>query len=317
MPTEWDYEPNKPTPGAWVTIGSFDGVHRGHQTIIKKMVEESHKENKKCVVVTFFPHPIKVLRNLESPYYLNSPEEKNQILKNLGVDSIMTLHFNHDLSKLSAGSFIHMLYDQLKFTCLLIGYDFRFGANRSGDFHTLTEFGKELGYCVRAIEPFKVTSQPVSSSSIRNLITAGKIQAANELLGYSYTVKGRVVRGDGRGKHIGLPTANLDVWEEKLLPPIGIYAAFIDIDGKRYKTALSIGVRPTFYKHPSQQTIEAHILDFDSEIYGKEVVLRFMRHIRPEMKFDNAQTLMVQINQDIQFTREVLAHEPEETNLSA
>ena len=316
MPTEWDYEPSKPTPRAWITIGSFDGVHRGHQTIIKKMVEESHKENKPSVVVTFFPHPLKVLKNLDGPYYLNSPEEKNQILKNLGVDSILTLRFNRDLSKLSAGSFIQMLHEELQFTCLLIGYDFRFGANRSGDFQSLTALGKELGYCVKAIEPFQVTSQPVSSSSIRELIRAGKIRAANELLGYSYAVKGRIIHGDGRGKHIGLPTANLDVWEEKLLPPVGVYAAFAEIDGKRYKTALSIGKRPTFYKHPLQQTIEAHILDFDADIYGKEVRLIFIQHIRAEMKFDNAQTLMVQINQDIQFTREVLAHEPEETDLS-
>ena len=309
-------QPNRHT-GAWLTIGSFDGVHLGHQAIIKKLVAESHRSGVPAIVVTFFPHPVRVLRGVKGPYYLTTPEEKNQLLKTLGVDSILTLRFDHSLASKSADSFIRTLHDQLKFSCLLIGYDFRLGANRSGNIDTLTILGQELGYCVRAIEPYTTTSQPVSSSMIRELIQAGDIRSANRWLGRPYTVSGSIIHGDGRGKHIGLPTANLDIWQEKLLPDVGVYAAIAYVNDKRYMSVVNIGNRPTFYDQPFLQKIEAHLLDFDQDIYNKDVRLSFIQRIRPEVKFENAEKLMEQIRQDIQFAREVLAHELDQTNLSA
>lgn len=317
MPSEWEKSGQKKNSGAFVTIGSFDGVHLGHQAILKKLVKESHESGSKSIVVTFFPHPVKVLRDVKGLYYLTSPEEKDELLTSLGVDTILTLHFNHSLATKSAESFIRLLHDQLQFSCLLIGYDFRLGSNRDGDFHFLTELGKELEYCVRAIEPFRQTSQTISSSTIRDLIQTGDISTANGLLGRPYSLEGTVVHGDGRGKHIGLPTANLSVWEEKLLPEGGIYAAFANLGNQRYFSAINIGSRPTFYKSPAQQTIEAFILDFDADIYGQKVRLDIIQRIRSEKKFDSADELMVQINKDIQQSREVLAHVPYQTNLSA
>ncbi len=317
MPPEWDNKLRNQSKGAWITIGSFDGVHLGHQEIINELVEGSHCKNKTAVVINFFPHPVKVLKNVAGPYYLTSQEEKNKILSNLGVDSLLTIQFDLDFSKQSAESFIRLLHEQLQFSCLLIGYDFKFGADRGGDFNTLSKLGNKLGYCVKAINPFIINSQPISSSSIRNLISDGNVRKAADLLGRPYTASGRVVHGDGRGASIGLPTANIDVWEEKLLPAAGVYAARASVGSKQWISVVNIGSRPTFYQEPAFQTVEAHLLDFTGDVYGQEMRLDFIERIRPEKKFGNAKELMVQINQDKQFAREVLAHEPGETNLSA
>ena len=305
------------TAGAWATIGSFDGVHLGHQSIIHTLVEESHQAGNPSIVVTFFPHPIKILRDNKDPYYLTSPEEKNHILQTLGVDSVLTLNFNRNLSLQSSDSFIRILHNHIPFSCLLIGYDFRLGANRDGDIHTLSALGKELGYCVRAVEPFLKTDQPVSSSRIRELIQGGDIRGANLLLGRSYSAKGRIIHGDARGRQIGLPTANLDIWPEKLLPGGGVYAAFAEVDNRQYQAVVNIGSRPTFYEKHAFQTVEAHLLDFNGDIYDQQMQVKFIQRIRSEKKFANSDELMVQINQDIQFTREVLNNEPKQKNLPA
>jgi riboflavin kinase/FMN adenylyltransferase len=305
------------TAGAWATIGSFDGVHLGHQSVIHALVEESHKAGKPSIVVTFFPHPIKVLRDAKGPYYLTTPEEKNQLLYNLGVDSVLTLNFNRNLSLQSSDSFIRTLHDHVPFSCLLIGYDFRLGANRDGDFNSLNALGQELGYCVRAIEPYLKIDQPVSSSRIRELIQKGEIRSANSLLGRSYSAGGRIIHGDGRGRQLGMRTANLDIWPEKLLPGQGVYAAFAEVGKRRYQAVVNIGSRPTFYENSTLQTVEAHLFDFDHEIYDQQMQLKFIQHIRPEKKFSNSDELMVQIKQDIQFAREVLTNEPKQTDLPA
>lgn len=316
MPPEWENKLRNQTKGAWITIGSYDGVHLGHQMIINQLVEGSHENDKTAVVINFFPHPVKVLRNISGPYYLTTQEEKDKILSNLGVDALITLKFDLEFSKQSAETFIRLLHGKLQFSCLLIGYDFKFGADRGGDFQTLSELGDKLGFSVRAIDPFVNNSQPISSSVIRNKIKQGEVKNAANLLGRPYSASGPVIHSDGRGRTIGLPTANLDIWHEKLLPSKGVYAAIANVDSNRIKSVVNIGNRPTFYQEPSQQTVEAHLLDFDGDVYGQEMRLDFIERIRPEIKFGNVKELMVQINQDIQYTREVLAHEPGETDLS-
>jgi riboflavin kinase/FMN adenylyltransferase len=305
------------TAGAWTTIGSFDGVHLGHQSIIHTLVEESRQAGKPAIVVTFFPHPIKILRDDKGPYYLTTPEEKNHILHSLGVDFVLTLNFDRSLSLQSSDSFIRILHDHIPFSCLLIGYDFRLGADRDGDIYSLSALGKELGYCVRAVEPFLKSEQPVSSSRIRKLVQSGNIRSANALLGRPYSAKGRIIHGDTRGRQIGLRTANLDIWPEKLLPESGVYAAFAEVNGRQYQAVVNIGSRPTFYEKPAFQTVEAHLLDFDGDIYDQQMQVKFIQHIRSEKKFANSDELMVQINQDIQFAREVLTNEPKQTDLPA
>lgn len=310
-------EYNSSKAGAWITIGSFDGVHLGHQELIKALVDGAKRDNCPSAVVTFFPNPIVLLRNIKEPFYLTLPEEKDKILSQLGVDSILTIYFNHVVSRLSPRDFVSTLHQQLKFTCLLIGYDFRLGADRAGGISTLEELGQEMGFCVRAIDPLEQGSQPVSSSSVRATIKKGDVHAAKEMLGYPYFIEGQVIHGDGRGKHIGLPTANVSVWEGKLLPENGVYAAFTLLDGKMYPAVVSIGIRPTFYEMPIEKTIEVHILKFSDQIYDKNLTIQFISRLREERKYGSVSELMDQVRKDICETEEVLKNEPAQTNLSS
>jgi len=258
-----------------------------------------------------------VLKRNGAPFYLSQPDEKDALLHALGVDSVLTLRFDRKLAATNAQDFIRLLHDQLRFSCLLIGYDFRLGAGRQGDFDLLTRIGAEIGYAVHAFEPQLHQGRVVSSSEIRDLIQQGHVHQAAQMLARPYSLTGTVVHGDGRGRHIGLPTANLRVWQQKLLPQSGVYAAFAALGGQRFPSVINIGSRPTFYRQPGHSTIEAHLLDFNREIYTQHLRLDFIQRIRAEKKFDSAQDLMVQINQDIQLSREVLAHEPDPTNLPA
>jgi len=301
--------------GAWATIGSFDGVHLGHQSIIRSLVEGSRQAGKPSIVVTFFPHPIKVLRDNPGPYYLTSPEEKNRYIQSFGVDSVLTLNFSRSLSLQSSDAFIRTLHNHVPFSCLLIGYDFRLGANRDGNIETLGVLGKELGYCVRAVEPFLNTDQPVSSSRIRELIQNGNIGAANELLGRPYSANGRITRCDSSNLQKEWRSATLEIWSEKLLPGSGAYAAFAVVDGRTCKALVNIGTTET--AQGASRIVEADLLDVDGEIHDPHIEIKFAQHLHSERKFTNSDELMVQINQDIQFTREVLDNEPSQTNLSA
>jgi len=303
--------------GAWLTIGSFDGVHKGHQQIIRTLVESARQSAASSVVLTFFPHPVKVLREFKDPFYLTTPVEKNRYISQLGVTTLLTMQFSRDISQFSAFDFMKILHDRLKFSCLLIGYDFHLGRNREGDFNRLTEIGRELGYCVEAIDPLKSDEEPVSSSRIRKLLLDGDLDAANRLSGRWYELSGEVVHGDGRGRHIGIPTANIDTWPEKLVPKAGIYATWSKVGQRYLPGVVNIGVRPTFYDQPTLQTIEVHLLDFDEDIYSKEMRLFFVERIRDEEKFDSTDALMVQIRDDIKKAKEILAHAPAEKNIPA
>lgn len=303
--------------GTWLTIGSFDGVHAGHQKIIKTLVEGANKSDSASVVLTFFPHPIKVLRGFKDPFYLTTPEEKDRYISNLGVTSLLTIQFNKELSQLTAHQFMKILHDRLHFSCLLIGYDFQLGKDREGDYQRLGEIGKEIGYCVRAIDPLESGAEAVSSSRIRKLISEGELDEANRLSSRWYEISGEIVHGDGRGRHIGIPTANISVWPEKLIPKTGIYATWSQIGDRIIPGVVNVGVRPTFYKQPTLQTIEVHLLDFDENIYGETLRLFFVKRIRNEEKFESAEALMEQIRDDIDLSREVLAHAPVEKNIPA
>ena len=303
--------------GAWITIGSFDGVHSGHRHILDKLIAGAHSEGQASVVITFHPHPAKVLRPFPDPFYLSTPEEKDALLSRLGLTSVLSLKFSRNLSMLSAFDFMSILHHQLKFSCLLIGYDFKLGANREGDFSRLQEIGRDLGYCVKTLDPIQSTSQVISSSLIRKKISAGEISAANILLGYPYPISGEIIHGDGRGKHIGIPTANIKPWDEKLVPENGVYAAMANVNGDLHQAVVNIGHRPTFYSKPAEKTIEVHILNFNQEIYGEKLKLEFYDRIRDELKFGSAEELMSQISKDINTTRKVLSNATTKKYLSA
>ena len=294
---------------SWVTIGSFDGVHLGHQAIIRQMVAGAHSSGACAVVVTFYPHPALVLRGIQAPYYLTTPEEKSELLEQLGVDIQITMHFDRHLASLTAEEFMQKLHDHLGVTQLWVGEDFALGHNRQGTVPVLKEIGGWMGYIVKTIDPILIDGQIVSSSLIRSLISQGKIAQANRLLGRRYSISGEVVHGDGRGHGLGIPTANLELKPNMLVPTNGVYATWSWLEGKRYASVTSIGLRPTFEDTPPVPRAEPHLLDFHQNIYGKLLKLDFIDFIRPEERFSSINLLLAQIEQDILKTREILAHD--------
>lgn len=301
--------------GSAITIGSFDGVHLGHQKIIRSVVEHAHQNVSAAVVVTFFPHPSKVLRKIEAPFYLNTIEEKTEALKNLGVDAVETITFSPQFARTPAEKFIRDLHNRLKFSKLIVGSDFKMGADRRGDINLISKMGAELGYEVQAVSVKQQDGNIISSSRIRDFLRKGELRQANQLLGRWYELRGAIVHGDGRGKHIGIPTANIAVWPEKLIPSTGVYAAFSEIEGRSYNSVVNIGHRPTFYQPGAEQTVEVHILQFNQDIYGKQMILKLVERIRSERKFSSAEELMQQIETDIQQSKEILAHATSPQNL--
>jgi riboflavin kinase/FMN adenylyltransferase len=291
----------------WLTIGSFDGVHLGHQLLIKKMVEAAHAHQQKAAVLTFFPHPGVVLRGLQTPYYLTSPEEKANLLLALGIDDVITMSFTRELAELSALQFIQKVKQHIFITNLWIGYDFALGHNREGNIPVLTQIGEELGYKVHVFQPVKENEEPVSSRLIRKLLAEGEVGRAAALLGRYYDVRGKIVHGDGRGRLIGIPTTNLEYDPERLLPLPGIYATFAHHDGKIYPAVTNIGTNPTFITAPMiNLRVETHLLDYAGDLYGDTQRLEFVKFIRPEAKFNSVEALVARIDEDIMVARQVL-----------
>jgi len=289
-----------------ITIGSFDGLHIGHQTIIHQLVSDAHSRNQQAVVVTFSPNPVVFFKHIQSPFYLTSDEEKRALLQEMGVDETIILPFDQQLASTSAEDFIADLHKKLHFDTIYIGYDFRFGSNREGDAQKIQELGEKFQFTVIIQDPILQADSPISSSLIRKKIENGEVKAVYPLLDRWYSLTGEVVHGDGRGKKIGIPTANIAAAPQKLLPRDGIYAARIRIHEDVRPTAVSIGVRPTFYNDLVPRTIEAYILDWDRDIYQQTVTLEFIQRLRDELKYEDARSLTAQIEKDIRLTREIV-----------
>jgi riboflavin kinase/FMN adenylyltransferase len=296
---------------AWVTIGSFDGVHRGHQQIIQELVAHAHRAGVPAVVVTFYPHPAVILRGIEKPYYLTSPDERAALLGQLGVDTIVTLPFDRELAALEAIDFIRPLSTHLGMSSLWVGYDFALGRNRGGNVPALEQLGRELGYTLRVIPPVTtLQGGPVSSSQVRALLDAGNVTQAAALLGRWYDLPGQVVHGDGRGQGLGFPTANLYIWPQRLLPTAGVYATWAWVGQQRLPSVTNIGLRPTFANQAPEPRVEAHLLDYTADLYGKNIRLEFVEFLRPEQRFPGIPALLEQIGRDVTQSREVLSHVP-------
>lgn len=293
---------------SWITIGSFDGVHRGHQSLIKSLVGSAHRERTAAVVLTFFPHPAVVLRKITQPYYLTSPDERADLLNNLGVDHVVTLAFDEQMAAQTALEFLRKVKSHLGFTHLWAGTDFALGRGRQGNLLYLEELGVELDFQLDQIPAVISDGLMVSSSQIRSLITRGAVHLAAAQLGRWYSLNGRVITGDGRGRTLGIPTANLDIWPQRLMPATGVYATRAWIDDLSYPSVTNIGVRPTFENGNQVSRVETHLLDFGQDIYNKDVRLEFIELLRPENRFKSKQHLMFQIQEDISQAREVLTH---------
>jgi len=302
---------------AWVTIGNFDGVHRGHQTLIRSMAEAAHAAGDPAVVITFHPHPAVVLGRRSGAFYLTTPEERAALIAGLGVDGVITLEFNHQLAELSARDFMIRLTHQLKLRQLWFGPGFALGHNREGNETALRALGRELGYEVRVFHPLTVGGQVVSSSVIRRLVQQGDVSSAARLLGRWYSLEGLVVRGDGRGKGLGFPTANLDTPAERLLPAAGIYACWSWLEGVRWPSVANVGVRPTFENTPVPPRAEAFVIGLERDIYGQMLRVEFVRFLRPEERFPSAEELIAQMAVDVDQVKKVLKDGENPPDLSA
>jgi riboflavin kinase/FMN adenylyltransferase len=290
---------------SYLTIGVFDGVHRGHQQIIHKLVVDAHVQSAPAGVLTFDPHPAKVLSGQEIKY-LTTPEERAEILGELGVDFVITQRFTHDLSTLSAREFMSQLKKSLGLKHLLIGYDFALGKGREGNAARLTELGKIMDYTVEVIPAISDESGVISSTEIRKLVSTGNVAEAAKLLGRHYSISGEVIHGAGRGKKINFPTANIDYPKQKVMPSNGIYVCWAYLGSEKFMAATNIGVNPTFTPERQVPSLEAYLLDFDRDIYGQELKLEFVARLRDELKFDSIEALIKKIHQDVENTREIL-----------
>ena len=292
---------------AWLTIGSYDGVHLGHQQIINQITAGAHSSGAPAVVLTFYPHPMVVLRGPRESFYLTMPDDKAEILGGMGVDLVVTHPFDKEVAALEPEEFIRKLQSHLDFKHLYVGYDFALGHNRKGDVPYLTRLGEKLGYQVHTVEAFELDGAPVSSSRVRRALDTGDITEANRLLGREFSLMGTVILGDGRGKQIGVPTANLEISREQAVPGPGVYACRVTWQGRRYPAVTNIGVRPTFEDTPVPPRVETHILDFDRDLYSQQISLEFTAFLRPERKFDGIESLVAQIRADIEKGREILS----------
>ncbi|MCI0521042.1 MAG: bifunctional riboflavin kinase/FAD synthetase [Chloroflexi bacterium] len=289
-----------------MTIGTFDGVHRGHQEIIRAVVRGAREAGAPAVVVTFHPHPKVVLRKREDPFYLTSVEERARLLGELGVDVVVTYPFTLQAAALTAEEFMGRLKTSLGLTRLCIGYDFALGRGREGDFNRLRLIGERLGYQVRAFDSIAAEGEIISSSRIRKALAEGEIELAARLLGRPYIISGKVIPGDQRGGKLGVPTANLDLWAERALPNSGVYACRVTVEGKRWNAVTNIGVRPTLEQSPVAPRVETHLFDYHGNLYDQTIHVEFTARLRDEQRFPSLEALVEQIQKDIAEARALL-----------
>ena len=307
----WAYPPGIPTDkGTIVTVGMFDGVHRGHWAVLEEIRERARAADRRSVLVTFDPHPLRIVRPEHAPRLLTTPLEKKEILAESGLEYAVFITFTETLSRYSPRRFVEeILVGRLHVEELVIGYDHGFGRGRSGNADTLREIGAVIGFGVDVVPPVEAGGEAVSSTRIRAAVADGRMEEASMCLGRPYSIRGVVVRGDGRGRGLGFATANLEVSaSEKLIPPAGIYAVRGVLKQGTYVGALHLGPRPTFMGSPP--SIELHLLDFDSDIYGEAVRVDFVQYLRPVLPFDSAQALIEQMRADIDLARRVVDEDP-------
>ena len=290
--------------GTAVTIGFFDGVHKGHAALLTRLAKQARERGLESVVVTFSSHPREALQANYIPKLITLNNERYELLENSGVDYVVVLPFDKEISGKSFKQFMDdYLIEKLNVKYLLIGHDHHFGCDRANGFEQYKQYGEEKGIVVEREDVFKVKEVVVSSSHVRREIQAGNISAAKDALGYDYFIEGIVIPGFKLGKSIGFPTANVAVNDvRKLLPAAGVYAVTVNVEGynKPLKSMLYIGARPTFVNMSETKSIEVHIFDFNDDIYKKKIRVNFKQFIREEQKFDTPAKLASQLNKDKQ-----------------
>lgn len=293
--------------GTILTIGTFDGVHRGHQYLIGQLLQKARRTDRLAGLITFHPHPSAVLSPGNPTRYLTTPGDKVALLERLGLDIVAILPFNREMAQTSARHFIETVSRQLRMAELWVGKDFALGYGREGTPDVLRVLGQEIGFSVETITPVVWKGEIISSTRIRSLLFRGQVREAAELLGRYPSLAGEVVRGAQRGRCLGFPTANLEVRAERAIPANGIYAVYAVLGEERYRGVANVGVRPSFDN--GERTVETYILDFEADIYGCDLVVEFVQRLRPEKRFTDIKKLIAQIERDIVEARRILAAE--------
>lgn len=292
--------PGRPTA---VTIGVFDGVHRGHQHLVMQLVTQARDEGLATLAVTFNPHPRTVLSPGSAVTYLTSLEERVELLQGLGLDAVAVLSFTSQLSQISPEDFLGLLVDELKMKLLVVGPDFALGRDRAGTVEVAKEIGARRGFRVGVASLLEEGDVKVGSSAVREALVAGNVDLVSRLLGRPFSLRGPVVAGDKRGRDLGFPTANIGVGLDHALPGYGIYVTRAYVRESTYQACTSIGVRPTF-EETGRPVVETYILDFDEDIYGQEIRIDLLHRVRGEEKFQSADDLIERMHRDINETRE-------------
>jgi riboflavin kinase/FMN adenylyltransferase len=290
----------------FLAIGVFDGVHLGHQAVISTSAEHARAANGTPVVVTFDPHPEKVLRREGAPHLLTATSHKIALIRDLGVGHLLIITFDKQFAATEPEDFVQRLVKHSKpLREICVGHEWSFGKNRRGNLELLKQFGARFDFGVVGIPPVTVNGEVVSSTTIRQAVEAGDLPKASRMLGREYTILGTVVSGDNLGKKIGFPTANLSAHNEQF-PPNGVYFAQAALDGIVYPGVINLGYRPTVSRE-HERVLEIHLLDFERDIYGKDLEVRFIRYLRPEKKFESVEALTRQIDLDVNQARELSA----------
>jgi riboflavin kinase/FMN adenylyltransferase len=288
-----------------LTIGAFDGVHLGHQALIRGVVAQAHATHRLAALMTFHPHPAVVFSPDRVPQYLTTPGEKLAVLESLGLDLVVLLSFDRAVADTPAREFMQTVSRHLRVGELWLGPDFALGRNREGDVARLRELGRELGYQLHVAEPVMVDHQVISSSQIRALLRKGRVEDATRLLGRYPSLSGMVVEGAHRGRALGFPTANLEVHQERAVPADGVYAVFARLGAEGYPAVANVGVRPSFDN--GQRTVETHLFEFAQDIYGCDLVIEFVARLRDEQRFEDIANLVAQIERDSEAARRILS----------
>jgi riboflavin kinase/FMN adenylyltransferase len=292
-------------PGPTVlTIGNFDGVHLGHQYLVRKVIEQAQQRGMIAGAVTLYPDPVRVLRPEEPMKYLTSLEERLELLRGLGLELVVPLSFTSELAELSPRQFLELLKERLNLGVLVMGPDNVFGRNREGTPERVQETGRELGFDVEVLEAPLSDGAPVSATAIRNALADGDLESVTRQLGRWYSLRGPVVRGDQRGRTIGFPTANIAVTADRAMPAFGVYATWAHVRGKRYASATNIGMRPTF--NGQRPSVETYIIDFEGDIYDDVIRVELVSRLRTEQRFNGIDEIKAQIGRDVAQARVLL-----------
>jgi len=292
-----------------LTIGAFDALHLGHQALVRNVVERAQQTGRQSGLVTFYPRPAQVLFPDRLIQHVTTPGEKAALLEQLGMDLMVLIQFTREFASQPAELFVHLLVDHLHPAEIWIGTDFMFGRDRGGNVDSMQRFGQDLGFDVHVLSPVQSDGSTISSSRIRQLLSEGNVVEAARLLGRYYSLAGEVVAGYQRGRDLGFPTANLEVRQERALPRDGVYACFVRLGAERFPAMANLGVRPTFDN--GGRVLEVYLIDMNISLYGCDLVVEFVRWIRPETRFESADALIEQLHSDVTVALRLL-HEARE-----